>query len=594
LLEKFNLGVMRIFLTLVIFLSTFFIARAQILDTVTFCLKWNHQFEFAGIYAAIDQGYFTEEGLAVDLKVIRNIDKQLEYVLKTPKTYGILNSDLLLRRLNGNPVVLVMPTLQHSSAVFYVFENSRIKHPHGLFGKKIMMGNHFYPELYLMMKKEGIDPSISAIDSTWVLDDFLTHKVDAILNLSIDIGYMPEPDSIRMLYPLDYGVDLYGECIFTSEREIKNNPHRVEAFRRAVVRGWEYALENPGKLAELIISKYDSTLSMHALNREYEEMRKLMLPNVIEIGHNNRGRWEMTQDELVKYGYLKESKSLEGFFYEDYYRDQEIISFQVIVWVGVGMLVLLLLVLAQWFINKRLSKLVSVQTAVVNSHNEELRKTNSELDNFVYHVSHDLRTPLNSTLGLIKLYRADEHADPDEYLEMINNNLLRLEQFIRDILHYSRNTRTEIETEVIDLEHTIVDIIEGIKHTSDGIQTEVQVEGCATVRVDPIRIKILLNNLITNSYKYADFDKEIQFVEVYVHCRGDQLNIVVRDNGVGISENLQPRVFEMFYRANDKTEGSGLGLYIVHEIIEKLQGSIRLESTVGRGTAVYVSLPVMK
>jgi len=229
-------------------------------------------------------------------------------------------------------------------------------------------------------------------------------------------------------------------------------------------------------------------------------------------------------------------------------------------------------------------------------YNLELKKTNAELDRFVYSASHDLRAPLKSMLGLI--YVTKECADPEdselhERLAMLNNSVGKLDDFIEDILHYSRNARMELDKDEINFEKIIEEIkgshkfIEGIK----GVQFHVEINSTGLFVSDYRRLIVVLNNLLSNALKYRDISKEKSFVNIII--RSDKTNaiIVVEDNGVGIANNDKEKIFEMFYRATTLSSGSGLGLYIVKEALEKLGGTISVESEQDKGTKFIIEIP---
>ncbi|OCB68643.1 hypothetical protein FBGL_15715 [Flavobacterium glycines] len=229
-------------------------------------------------------------------------------------------------------------------------------------------------------------------------------------------------------------------------------------------------------------------------------------------------------------------------------------------------------------------------------YNSELKKTNAELDRFVYSASHDLRAPLKSMLGLI--YVTKECADPEdselhERLAMLNNSVGKLDDFIEDILHYSRNARMGLDKDEINFGKIIEEIkgshkfIEGIK----GVQFHVEISSSGLFVSDYRRLGVVLNNLLSNALKYRDVSKEKSFVNIII--RSDKTNavIVVEDNGVGIANNDKEKIFEMFYRATTLSSGSGLGLYIVKEALEKLEGTINVESEQDKGTKFIVEIP---
>jgi len=229
--------------------------------------------------------------------------------------------------------------------------------------------------------------------------------------------------------------------------------------------------------------------------------------------------------------------------------------------------------------------------------NQELKKTNSELDSFVYSVSHDLRAPLLSLKGIIELIYETENLPEEvlDYLKMADTSVTRLDYNIQEILEYSRNSRLTVKPEWFNLKEMIEGIFQDIQFSA-GQPIELFLDFPVTERMfsDPRRIKVLMNNLISNSVKYRRKNIPDAFVKVSFLSSPGAYQIMVEDNGEGIPEESKSKVFDMFYRASTSNAGTGLGLYICKEIIHKLNGMIHLESTLGSGTTVIIAIPEAK
>ena len=226
--------------------------------------------------------------------------------------------------------------------------------------------------------------------------------------------------------------------------------------------------------------------------------------------------------------------------------------------------------------------------------NDELLKLNAELDRFVYSASHDLRAPIASLLGLVNVARLEKDMNGVEHLlNLQKRTLLKLDNFIGDIVHYSRNSRQEIETEVIDFKPLIEESFEQLQFMEhlEFIERRITVSPGLNVKGDLKRISMILNNLISNAIKYADLNKINPYIEITVSEGAEGIVLCVADNGEGISNEQLPKIFDMFYRANVNSTGSGIGLYIVRETTQKLKGKIEVESVYGEGSKFYVSLP---
>lgn len=233
------------------------------------------------------------------------------------------------------------------------------------------------------------------------------------------------------------------------------------------------------------------------------------------------------------------------------------------------------------------------RVAFINNQNRELRKVNAELDRFVYSASHEMRSPLSSILGLINVASLDKKPNKEEYLAYIKNSVERLDSLLQDIVDHSKNARTELEIESLDLRQEVEEVIEGLTYSENfpKIESIVECHGDGLIHSDVNRLKIVLNNLITNAYKHhAPDDVANPFVKIVIDKTATGIKLNIADNGPGIPLEEQEKVFNMFYRATHKSDGTGLGLYIVKEIITNLNGSIEVHSEIGQGTTFIIEL----
>ncbi|MEO7989805.1 MAG: ATP-binding protein [Chryseolinea sp.] len=232
----------------------------------------------------------------------------------------------------------------------------------------------------------------------------------------------------------------------------------------------------------------------------------------------------------------------------------------------------------------------------LRTQNEELVKINKELDSFVYSVSHNLRAPLMSVLGLLNLAKMNNHEQDsifDSYFNMMEHSIQKLDETLKEILDYSRNARNQLNIKKTDVKDILDDSIERLKYMvgSDQISKAITVEENSVLYSDPYRLQVIFNNLLSNATKYRDQQKENSFVNFTITIDGQKAIIQCQDNGIGISDELLPKVFDMFFRATELSEGAGLGLYIVKETVDKLKGTITLFSQLGVGTIIKLEIP---
>ena len=285
------------------------------LEPVTLQLKWKHQFQFAGYYAAIERGYYKDAGFEVRVAEFNGEDT-IAAVLRGAADFGIANSEVALRRALGEPVVAVATILQHSALALAVRGGADLS-VHDLAGKTIMVTPHDV-ELFAYLRREGLPPErVARVPQSFDLEDLISGKVDGFSIYTTD-----QVDALRsrgflhtVLSPRAAGIDFYGDTLFTTQQRAQNAPQRVAAFRSASLRGWQYAVEHPEEIADLIIERYSKLNSRQHLLFEAAEMRRLMQPELVEIGHMNPGRWRHIADVYADLGMLPRDYSLEGFLF---------------------------------------------------------------------------------------------------------------------------------------------------------------------------------------------------------------------------------------------------------------------------------------
>lgn len=222
--------------------------------------------------------------------------------------------------------------------------------------------------------------------------------------------------------------------------------------------------------------------------------------------------------------------------------------------------------------------------------NTELEKAYSELDKFVYSASHDMRSPLMSILGVVRLAKMEDDAvNSRHYFDLIESSVLRLDEFIKNIIGYYKNNRIELSLETIALK----EMIEGCIHElpeSINAQWEVNVHQVAPLISDRLKLEIILTNLLSNAFKYKDAGKNAQVI-VTANVDPHWVDIRVKDHGIGISPEDNEKIFRMFYRATNRNPGSGIGLYVTKDAVVRLNGHISVESIPQEGSTFHIRFP---
>lgn len=240
-----------------------------------------------------------------------------------------------------------------------------------------------------------------------------------------------------------------------------------------------------------------------------------------------------------------------------------------------------------------ISELKNIQIDL-ESKNDELKKINSELDKFVYSVSHDLRSPLLSIKGILNLIFKTTSLDEktQQYLKLAETSVLRLDGTIKEILNYSRNARFEIEYDTFNLIEIIQSVTDDLRFSEEShVAFLFDMPQELMMKSDKMRLEVILKNLIGNAVKYSRKDINDAFVKIMVSKQGNELVLKIEDNGEGIAQENLGKIFDMFYRATSSSVGTGLGLYICKEMVQKLNGKLFVESVLKKGSIFTLILP---
>lgn len=265
----------------------------EILGKVALKLKWRHQFQFAGYYAALERGFYKEAGLDVTIEELNAGENSFDSVLTGKFQFGVAGSDLIVKRAEGLPVVALAAIYQHSPLVFLTSKSTGIENIHQIAGKRVMLEEHS-AELHAYLRSERIGKSsLLLYPHSYGVNELIAGEVDVISAYSNDEPFKLKEKDIdyKLFMPQSSGIDFYGDILYTTEDQVRMHPERVKNFRQASLKGWKYALENPEEVVDIIFSKYSQRHSRKHLLFEAEGASKLILPDVVEIGYMNPGRW---------------------------------------------------------------------------------------------------------------------------------------------------------------------------------------------------------------------------------------------------------------------------------------------------------------
>lgn len=289
------------------------------LTPVVLQLKWKHQFQFAGYYAAQQQGFYEDAGLAVTImEAPDDGSPPVQRVLQGQADFGVATSDLLLLRSMGQPVVALAAIFQHSPLVFLSLPTSGISTVHDLAGRRIMLEAHA-EELLAYLQAESVPTAgITFLPHTFAPEDLIRGRVDAMSAYSTDEPFQLYEQGLAysIFTPRSAGIDFYGDTLFTTEAYLQAHPDQAKRFLEASLQGWSYAMAHPEEIIDLIYGDYSQRHSRAHLAFEAERMKPLVMDDLVELGYMHPGRWRHIADTYAKLGMVAPGLALDGFIYD--------------------------------------------------------------------------------------------------------------------------------------------------------------------------------------------------------------------------------------------------------------------------------------
>jgi PAS domain S-box-containing protein len=224
---------------------------------------------------------------------------------------------------------------------------------------------------------------------------------------------------------------------------------------------------------------------------------------------------------------------------------------------------------------------------------KDLVRSNQHLDQVIYKTTHDLKAPLMSALGLVKIAEDAPLEAKDQYIGLIKKTLVKLDAYIDEMNNFFRNEKLALQRDKIDLGALLKEEQENLKNLDHGDKIDVlfEVDNSVEWYSDAIRVKTIVTNIFSNAIKYQDLQKQNPFIKIAAHVTEEFCDLSIEDNGIGIEPEFQDKIFDLFFRATDQSKGTGLGLFIVKDTIERLKGMIKVKSRQGKGTTFFIRIP---
>lgn len=584
-------------------------------------LRWDHQFQFAGYYAALWQDYYEDEGLEVEIRSAFIEDGQVlqatEEVAAGKADFGVGAVDILIANDKDFNLSIIASIFQRSAVEFFMQEETPFNSIVDLTNLKTARREKdlLDIELQAILIAEGINPNHLELyehSGNFTIEDLITNEFHVVpIYLSSILYYSEEKGiALKTIRPIDYGIDFYGDSLFTRLELAQNNPQLVEAFKRASLRGWEYALENPEEIAEKIaisfISAEKNVEESIAYNKfQAKKVLELTFYPVVETGNINPHRWKKTHESLHKLGLVSHDIVLDQiiFDYEAILREETKRQEKILRILSFSTLIILVVIL---IIHLTAKNTMNQLEKLFQKELEENKKKEgiiiyqarmAAMGEMIANIAHQWRQPLNN-LGLILANVEDEFIHEELTKESLEDAVERSRRLINkmsetiDDFRYFSNPKES--REVFSVYENIVSVLELVEEKLKLNNIKVLFRDITMDKAYGYSNQYFqgIFNIITNSIDaLSNTEVEAREILITLYRKEDMVVAEIEDNGGGIREDIKDKIFDIYFTTKDKSQGTGLGLYMTQIIVENnLDGSISWENT-GRGVKMIVAVP---
>ena len=548
-------------------------------ETVRLQLKWQHQFQFAGYYAAKEMGYYRDAGLDVEIIPSQPGSDPVQSVLQGRAEFGVGSTELLLLREKGLPLVVLAVIFQHSPLVLMTLKTDGLQSIHDLAGRRVMI-EPGSSELYAYLNKE----EISSDKFTLLTHDFRTERL-----LSGDVYAMSayvtdEPFAVSqagneyMLYsPRSAGIDFYGDNLFTTEGLLKSEPEMVKRFRKASLQGWEYAMLHQEELVQLIYSRYSQRHSLEHLRFEARQMVPLLQVPLLEIGYMNPGRWRHIVEVYADLDMMRPDFDFKGFLYDPHPSPPDLRWLYALI--GIAILVIAAVsALAAYIyrINRRLRHEAEERRKAESQRQTvlaELQTAFQENRNLLGELQHRAKNSFAMIAGMIRLaLNAGVSPETKTALAGLESRVGAISELYS--LLYSAGSFSEVQ-----MGEYCARIAAPLVGWSGNISLSTEIENFPMPVKDAAPLGLILTELVTNAGKYAFPGGRSGTIVIVLKKTAAGARLEVGDDGVGLPA------------AADFSRNEGMGLNLVRALANQINGVFRMESS-SAGTRCIVEFPL--
>ena len=617
---------MRLFLNLkLLFLGIFLNINlySKDLTKVTIQLSWFDQFQFAGYYMAKEQGFYKDAGLDVQIlpfSLGMNIPKMVN---DGDVDFAIGRENLILEKAKYPKIIALAAIFQATPLVLLTTKDSGIDSFNKFENKKLMRTKDDGSEVSIkaMLASSKIDvKSIAQVEHSHNIYDLIEKRVDIISAYTSKAPYILQKEQIKynIFYPKDYGFDMYSDFLITNIDKYNNDYNIVEKFKKASLKGWEYAYNNIEKSVDIIFEKYNTqNLSKEELIFEANELKKLSYLNISRLGDMKQEKVQRIYDLYNVMGYINNEFKIDNFIgYDKKSRLEKWLYLKFEEHFGLSLLWKILLIIfiiigifvyRQYFIiklNKRLKNLVNIKTNRLKIMNKKLAtRIKKELDKhqekdrilaqqqkmvamgqMIENIAHQWRQPLSvistsaSGLKLKKQLNILEDEELIKSIDKIVDTAKYLSDTIDDFRYFFKPQKDKTKFSLAkNIEKSLSFLEATLKENS--IKVEFDYEDIDIIAYETELIQVFIN--IINNSKDAFIEKKIEDRVIFISIKKfpNRILIEIKDNAGGVEDDILDKVFEPYFTTKHQYSGTGIGLYMSNQIIKThLNGDIFMKN----------------
>lgn len=562
---------------------------ADELARVTVQLKWNHCFQFAGYYTALEKGFYRDRGLDVRIRVATPDTDVVREVVEGRAEFGVGLSSLILDRAAGRPVVLLANVFQHSALVLVAKAESPTTSVHTLAGKRIML-DPASAELVAYLAHEGLaaDEYVT-VPHSFRIADLIDGRIDAMgVYVTDDLFRLQESaGEWTILSPRSSGIDFYGDNLFTSDSMLARRPRDVERFVAATMDGWRYAVKHQAEIVDLIASRYASGRSVPQLAFEAARTSDLIMPDVVDVGYINPGRWERIAATYRELGMLPASFSLEGFLFT---RASQRLPWWVLPSLGASAICTILGAGIGTYVGRINRRLREAQRREAESHSLARQTLERKLKSSLAAsaIAHEISQPLSRILLASNMATARGSSE-DSTLRQIAEDADQVVATIDKMSVLLRSVQTDHSS--IDLKQIVLSSIHQVAHVQHEHRVEIATRMPDTpcfVQGDAVQLQMMTVNLLRNGIEaMAAASSSVKRIDVVLVSAIDHVQLSVADTGPGWpGGRLDERLL-----ITSKPKGMGIGLHVVATTVENHGGTVSVFNSPSGGACFVVTLP---